>query len=89
MDKSPGRDTYDVAIIGGGMVGASLACALSHLPLRVIMIETAAPQLGRPPTYDDRARWLAMMKASVRSTREAFSVERMLGEYETKLYRTS
>jgi 2-octaprenyl-6-methoxyphenol hydroxylase len=55
MDKPPDSNSYDVAIIGGGMVGASLACALSRLPLRVIMIETAAPQLGTPPTYDDRA----------------------------------
>ena len=44
----------DVAIVGGGMVGASLACALAALPLRVAMIESAEPRLGAPPTYDDR-----------------------------------
>lgn len=45
----------DVAIVGGGMVGATLACALAPLPLRAVMIETAEPRLGAPPTYDDRA----------------------------------
>jgi 2-octaprenyl-6-methoxyphenol hydroxylase len=45
----------DIAIIGGGMVGATLACALAPLPLRVVMIESAEPELGAPPTYDDRA----------------------------------
>ena len=45
----------DIAIIGGGMVGATLACALAPLPLRIVMIESAEPELGAPPTYDDRA----------------------------------
>jgi 2-polyprenyl-6-methoxyphenol hydroxylase-like FAD-dependent oxidoreductase len=31
--------TYDVAICGGGMVGASLALALADLSLRVALIE--------------------------------------------------
>jgi 2-octaprenyl-6-methoxyphenol hydroxylase len=34
---------YDIAIIGGGLVGASLAVALADAPLRVVLIEAAAP----------------------------------------------
>lgn len=34
---------FDVAIVGGGLVGASLALALSRTPLRTALIEVAAP----------------------------------------------
>jgi starch phosphorylase len=39
-----------------------------------------------PTYYDDRARWIEMMRASIASTREQFSVERMLKEYDEELY---
>jgi len=39
-----------------------------------------------PTYYDDRQKWVKMMKASVQSTREAFSVKRMLKEYYALLY---
>src|SRR5690606_6688840 len=39
-----------------------------------------------PTYYDDRARWMAMMRASIADTRERFSVERMLREYDEQLY---
>lgn len=39
------------------------------------------------PLYErDRAGWVRMMRASVASTRDAFSVERMLREYVERLY---
>lgn len=45
---------YDVAIVGGGMVGASLALALSKTNLRVILIEGVAPESQSQPSFDER-----------------------------------
>ncbi|MGB8327802.1 MAG: FAD-dependent oxidoreductase, partial [Steroidobacteraceae bacterium] len=45
---------YDVAIVGGGMVGASLALALRGLPLNVLLIESFAPDSASQPSFDDR-----------------------------------
>lgn len=53
--RQPVDEQVDIAIVGGGMVGVSLACALAPLPLRVAVIEGAMPRLGQPPCYDDRA----------------------------------
>ncbi len=39
-----------------------------------------------PIYYGDRSRWLSMMKESMETTREAFSIDRMLREYYEKLY---
>ncbi len=48
------RADYDVLIIGGGLVGASLACALRVSTLRIGVIETAPLSASLPPSYDDR-----------------------------------
>ena len=39
---------YDLIIVGGGLVGASLAAALRHLPLRVALIDARPPQQNDP-----------------------------------------
>lgn len=50
---------YDIAIVGGGMVGASLACALAPSGYRIALLE--AKPLGEPgqPSYDERTIALA------------------------------
>lgn len=48
-------ESMDIVIAGGGMVGASLAVALSGLQLKVALIEASPVQLTQQPGYDDRA----------------------------------
>lgn len=50
---------YDVLIIGGGLVGASLACALEGLDLRIGLVEAAPLTVSAHPSYDDRTLALA------------------------------
>ncbi|KAB2935576.1 MAG: 2-octaprenyl-6-methoxyphenyl hydroxylase [Candidatus Contendobacter sp.] len=50
---------YDLLIIGGGLVGASLACALDGLGLRIGLVEAAPLTVSQHPSYDDRTLALA------------------------------
>lgn len=58
MDGALGA-TYDVAVGGGGLVGAALALALSELDLRVVLIEAAAFDSRNQPSFDDRTTALS------------------------------
>ena len=49
------QQEYDVVIVGGGMVGASFACALGNQSLKVAIIEAYNFKINTPPSYDDRA----------------------------------
>src|SRR5687768_5819260 len=46
--------SWDVAIVGGGMVGASFALALRDTNLRVLLIEGVAPESAGQPSFDER-----------------------------------
>ncbi len=46
--------SVDVAIVGGGMVGASLAAALRDSELAVALIEGFAPDAAAQPSFDER-----------------------------------
>jgi 2-octaprenyl-3-methyl-6-methoxy-1,4-benzoquinol hydroxylase len=43
-DESIMKDEFDVVIVGGGMVGAAVACGLGGSALRVAVIEALAPE---------------------------------------------
>lgn len=44
----------DVVIVGGGMVGASLALALDATPLETVLIESIAHDAAAQPSFDER-----------------------------------
>lgn len=52
LDTPP--ECFDVAIVGGGMVGASLAVALGDTGLRITLIEGFAHDASAQPSFDDR-----------------------------------
>lgn len=45
---------YDIAIVGGGLVGASLAVALRGSGLRILLVEAFAPDSAAQPSFDER-----------------------------------
>ena len=51
---------YDVIVVGGGMVGASFASALSSLPLSIAIVEAHPPEAPGQPSYDDRSTALSI-----------------------------
>lgn len=53
--KSP----YDLAIVGGGMVGASLAAALDGLGVSIALIEAVPHDSAAQPSFDERTTALS------------------------------
>jgi 2-octaprenyl-6-methoxyphenol hydroxylase len=51
--------SFDVAIVGGGMVGATLGVALAPLNLRVAIIEAIPHNAAAQPSFDERTTALS------------------------------
>ncbi len=54
---------HDIVVIGGGLVGGSVACALALAGRDVALVEASDPQRAAPPGFDDRN--LALAAASL------------------------
>jgi 2-octaprenyl-6-methoxyphenol hydroxylase len=52
-------EPFDIAIVGGGMVGASLAVALGGLAVRVALIEAVPHDAASQPSFDERTTALS------------------------------
>ena len=52
-----------ILIVGGGLVGASLAIALDTAGRPAVLVEASAPRVGEQPSYDERN--LALARATV------------------------
>lgn len=53
------KDSFDILIVGGGMVGATLAIALQQSPYQTGLIEAQSPESEYQPSYDDKSIALA------------------------------
>lgn len=51
--------SFDVAIVGGGMVGATLAAALAPLNLRIALVEAIPQTAAAQPSFDERTTALS------------------------------
>lgn len=60
MNAPASSTPFDLAIAGGGLVGASLALALAPLGLKIALVEGVAPGSGEQhPSFDERTTALA------------------------------
>jgi 2-octaprenylphenol hydroxylase len=70
-------ETYDVIIVGGGMVGSALACAVANVGMSVCIIETREPQRSWPQGEID-LRVSALTRASQRMLENLHAWSRMI-----------
>lgn len=63
------RESFDVVIVGGGMVGAAVACSLGGSSLKVAVIETEMPQDFSPEQpHDLRVSALSIASKNILET---------------------
>ena len=70
---------YDLIIVGGGMVGASLACALGHSGLRIAVIEARPFESEQQPSFDARTVALAYGSKQIFAAMGLWSAIQQLG----------
>jgi len=62
------NDSCDIAIVGGGLAGASLAVALAPLGHDIRVIEAVAYKAAEQPSYDDRTLALSHSSCKILAT---------------------
>lgn len=67
-------DEHDVVVVGGGLVGASLAIALDRIGIGVALVD-AAPAGALPPVFDERN--LSLAEATVHGLRALGVLQRL------------
>lgn len=65
--------TFDLAIVGGGMAGASLALALAPAGRRIALVEPHLPGSAAQPSFDERTSALANGSKRILETIGAWS----------------
>ena len=83
MSADPTPIKADIAIVGGGLVGASLAYALAIQGWQVAMIESVSPRAESQPSYDDRTLALAdsSCRIGLRAVRPAIRIQENQGRF--------
>lgn len=56
---------FDIIIVGGGAVGAALACALKNSKLNIAVIEAVSPKADVQPSYDDRGLSISLSSKNI------------------------